>query len=378
MPKNIYAKAALTFGALFLFVSSSSTAHAKPETKTDDAPLRVALAGLAHGHAFGFFDQFGKRTDLQVIGIAEADGQLAAQFEKKYGLSPNLFYSDLEAMLKKIHPQAVLAYTNTYDHRRVVEICARYGIPVMMEKPLAVSAEDAHAIEKAARDGKIQVLVNYETTWYRSNQAAYDLVHENAIGEIRKIVVHDGHNGPKEINVGPEFLAWLTDPKLNGGGALFDFGCYGADLATWLMDGRRPLSVTAVTQQIKPDIYPRVDDEATIILTYPNAQAIVQASWNWPFSRKDMEVYGQKGYAITVGRDNVRVRLPEKQETEPETKALPKSKEDSIFYLRAVLLGGMKPEGQSSLETNVIVTEILDAARQSAATGKTIFLRSTR
>jgi predicted dehydrogenase len=377
MPKNIYAQAALTFVAFLFLVSSDSRAQSKPETKMDDAPLRVALAGLAHGHAFGFFDQFGKRADLQVVGIAESDSKLAAQFEKKYGLAPNLFYSDLEEMLKKIHPQAVLAYTNTYDHRRVVEICAHYGVPVMMEKPLAVSAEDAHAIEKAAHEGKIQVLVNYETTWYRSNQATYDLVHENALGETRKIVVHDGHSGPQEIGVGPEFLAWLSDPKLNGGGALFDFGCYGADLATWLMDGRRPLTVTAVTQQIKPRIYPRVEDEATIILTYPNAQAIVEASWNWPFSRKDMEVYGQKGYAITVGRDQVRVRFPEKEESSLETKPLPKSKEDSISYLRAVLLGGMKPEGQSSLETNVIVTEILDAARQSAATGKTIFFAST-
>ena len=313
-----------------------------------------------------------------MVGIAEADRQLAAQFAKSYGLAPGLFYSDLEEMLKATHPQAVLAYTNTYDHRRVVEICARYGVHVMMEKPLAVSLEDARAIEKAARAGKVQVLVNYETTWYRSNQAAYDLVHDNAIGEIRKIVVHDGHRGPKEIGVGPEFLAWLTDPKLNGGGALFDFGCYGADLATWLMDGRRPDSVTAVTQQIKPDVYPRVDDEATIILTYPHAQAIVQASWNWPFSRKDMEVYGQKGYAITVGRDAVRVRLPEKEEISADSKPLEKTKEDSVSYLRAVLLGGLKPEGQSSLETNVIVTEILDAARQSAATGKTVSLAGTR
>ena len=66
--------------------------------------------------------------------------------------------------------------------------------------------------------------------------------------------------------------------------------------------------MTAVTQQIKPEIYPRVDDEATIILTYPKAQAIVQASWNWPFDRKDMEVYGQTGYVITVKRDDIRVR----------------------------------------------------------------------
>jgi len=377
MRRNSFPVVFLMTIAVLGSANAVSRGQTKAADKKEEAPVRVVLAGLVHGHAFGFFDQFQKRTDLQVVGIAEADRQLTAQFTKKYGLAPGLFYSDLEEMLKATHPQAVLAYTNTYDHRRVVEICARYGVPVIMEKPLAVSFEDARAIEKAARAGKIQVLVNYETTWYRSNQAAYDLVHENAIGEIRKIVVHDGHQGPKEINVGPEFLAWLTDPKLNGGGALFDFGCYGADLATWLMDGRRPDSVTAVTQQIKPDVYPRVDDEATIILTYSHAQAIIQASWNWPFSRKDMEVYGQRGYAITVGRDTVRVRLPEKQEISADAKPLEKTKEDSVSYLRAVLLGGMKLEGQSSLETNVIVTQILDAARQSAATGKTVSLAGT-
>ena len=371
----------VVFSMTLVLLAGSSInlrAQTKSATEKEKAPLRVALAGLVHGHASGFFDQFQHREDLQVVGIAEADRRLAAQFAKSYGLAPGLFYSDLEEMLKATHPQAVLAYTNTYDHRGVEEICGRYGVHVMMEKPLAVSFEDARAIEKAARAGKIQVLVNYETTWYRSNQAAYDLVHDNAIGEIRKIVVHDGHRGPKEIGVGPEFLAWLSDPKLNGGGALFDFGCYGVDLATWLMEGRKPDSVTAITQQIKPDVYPRVDDEATIILTYPRAQAIVQASWNWPFSRKDMEVYGQKGYAISVGRDAVRVRLPEKEEISADSKPLEKTKEDSVSYLRAVLLGGLKPEGQSSLETNVIVTEILDAARQSAATGKTVSLAGTR
>ena len=373
MRRNSFPNFFLMIVALLLGASADLRAQEKPE-----GPLRVALAGLVHGHAFGFFDQFQRRTDMEVVGIAEADPQLRGQFAKRFGLQPGIFFSDLEEMLKKTHPQAVLAYTNTYDHRRVVEICARHGVPVMMEKPLAVSLEDARAIARAANEAKIQVLVNYETTWYRSNQAAYDLTHEDAIGEIRRIVVHDGHRGPKEINVGPEFLAWLTDAKLNGGGALFDFGCYGADLATWLMDGRRPDSVTAVTQQIKPDVYPRVDDEATIVLTYPRAQAIIQASWNWPFSRKDMEVYGQKGYAITVGRDQLRVRLPEKEETSTETKPLEKTKEDSVSYLRAVLLGGLKPEGLSSLGTNVIVTEILDAARQSAATGKTISLAGSR
>ena len=338
------------------------------------APLRVAIAGLVHGHAEGFFQNSAHRQDIQIVGIAEPDQQLSSKYATQFGLDRKLLFTDLDDMLQKTHPQAVLAYTNTYDHRRVVEICARRGIHVMMEKPLAVSTEDAHAIESAAQRGKIHVLVNYETTWYRSNHAAFDLAHERALGDIRKIVVHDGHSGPKEIGVGPEFLAWLTDPKLNGGGALFDFGCYGADLATWLMDGQRPQTVTAVTQQIKPEIYRRVDDEATIVLSYPKAQAIFQASWNWPFDRKDLEVYGRTGYVITDRRDDVRVRRKGEEEQRVAAKTIPAPYDDSLSYLRAVILDGVATDGPSSLQTNVIVTEILDAARRSASSGRTIRL----
>jgi scyllo-inositol 2-dehydrogenase (NADP+) len=354
--------------------SAQTTASATPI----GAPLRVGIAGLVHGHVGGFLQTNLQRPDLQIVGVAEPDRKLASFYESKFNLPHDIFFASVEEMIEKSKPQAVLVYTNTFDHRRVVEICARRHVPVMMEKPLAVSLADALAMQAAADRGKIPVLVNYETTWYRSNRAAYELVHQNALGDIRKIVVHDGHQGPKEINVEPWFLSWLTDPKLNGAGALFDFGCYGADLTTWLMDGRRPDTVTAVTQHIKPDIYPRVDDEATIILTYPKAQAILQASWNWPFSRKDMEVYGQTGYAITVARGEVRVRLAKQEEKLQGAKPLDPKESDSVNYLRAVVLEGMQPRGLTSLETNIIVTEILDAARQSAATGKTIHLPVAR
>ncbi|MFZ0862173.1 MAG: Gfo/Idh/MocA family oxidoreductase [Candidatus Sulfotelmatobacter sp.] len=343
-------------------------------------PLRVGIVGLVHGHVHGFLAQSRHSPEIEIVGVAEPDARLLSQAAARYGFDRSMLFPDLEEMLQKVHPKAVLVYTNTYDHRRVVEICARHGVHVMMEKPLAVSLEDALAIEKAAHDGKIQVLVNYETSWYRSNHAAYDLVHEGALGDVRKVLVHDGHNGPKEIGVEPEFLAWLTDPKLNGGGALFDFGCYGADLMTWLMDGQHPQTVTAVTQQLKPEIYSRVDDEATIILTYPRAQAIVQASWNWPFDRKDMEVYGQTGYVITVKRDDIRVRRGgnDSHEEQLAAKPVPAPYDNSLSYLRAVILDGAKPDALSSLETNVTVTEILDAARRSAAEGKTIVLPATR
>jgi len=264
--------------SLCLLASGHSHAQATSPEPTPSEPLRIGIVGLVHGHVDGFFGGSLHNPEIKLVGIAEPDQQLSTKYANQYRIDHTLLFSSLEEMLQKAQPKAVLVFTTTYDHRRVVEACARHGVHVMMEKPLAVSLEDALAVQRSARQEKIHVLVNYETTWYGSNRAAYDLVRQNAIGDIRKIVVHDGHQGPKEIGVGPEFLAWLTDPKLNGGGALFDFGCYGADLVTWLMDGRRPDSVTAVTQHIKPDIYPRVDDEATIILTYPNAQAIIQAS----------------------------------------------------------------------------------------------------
>jgi predicted dehydrogenase len=246
----------------------------------------------------------------------------------------------------------------------------------MVEKPLATTVEDAIAIRDAARKFKVQVLVNYETTWYTSNREVYDEVGKGKLGDVRRIVVHDGHEGPKEIGVEPEFLEWLTDPVKNGAGALFDFGCYGADLATVLMHGQAPMSVTAVAQTEKPEIYSKVDDEATVILRYPKAQAVLMPSWNWPFSRKDMEVYGVSGYAITVGLDKLRVRYAgEKTDSMIAAPAAPKAESNSLDYLAAILRGEIKPDRDpSSLETNLIVVQILDAARKSAKTGAAVNL----
>jgi predicted dehydrogenase len=340
-----------------------------------DPPLRLGMAGLVHGHAAGFLNRYRNRPDIQLVGISESDRAVAARYARQFQLDRAVLFDSLDTMLDRAHPQAVVVFTSTFDHLAAVVACARRGVPVMMEKPLAVSIEHGRAIEKAAFQAKIPVLVNYETTWYPSNRAVWTIVKEQkAIGAIRKVVIHDGHRGPKEIGVQPEFLAWLTDPRRNGAGALFDFGCYGANLMTWLMDDARPRSVTAVTQQIKPEVYPHVDDEATIILEYPHAQAIVQASWNWPFDRKDMEVYGQTGSVHTVGADGLRVRLERQREEPRQAPAIAGPESDFLRYFAGVAKGELVPAGLSSLRNNLIVTEILDAARRSAASGQRVSL----
>jgi glucose-fructose oxidoreductase len=340
-------------------------------------PVRVAIVGLVHGHVEGLFEQLPQHPEVVLVGIADPDAGLRQKYISSRHLDPHLFYPSETAMLDATHPQAILVYTSIAGHRAAIEEAAQRHIAAMVEKPLATTLADALTIRRMAEQNNVPVIVNYETTWYPSNRAAQEMLASGKLGELRKLVVHDGHSGPKEIGVSPEFLGWLTDPKENGAGALFDFGCYGADLATWLMKNQVPNSVTAVTQQLQPEIYPHVDDEGTIILTYPHAQVIIQASWNWPFDRKDMEVYGATGYVDTVRGDGIRVRLKGDKEARAETAPpIPAPEDGSLHYLAAVINGSLPHErgDLSSLDTNITVMRILEAARESARTGRTVVL----
>ena len=340
-------------------------------------PVRMAIAGMSHGHVVWILRNW-QRADLDIVGFWEPDRALAERYAEQYKFPIERVYSDLEAMLDAVQPEAVCAFGSIYDHLRVVEACAPRQIHVMVEKPLAVSMAHAEKMAALARTHGIHLITNYETTWYASTYAAYHMaVEEDALGSIRKVVVHDGHFGPVEIGCNPEFLAWLTDPVLNGGGAVVDFGCYGANLITWLMGGVEPLTVTAVLQTLKPDVYPHVDDDATIILTYPHAQGIVQGSWNWPVGRKDMEIYGQRGYVVAVDNRTLRVRM--REDGSEKTLNLPPAPErvsDPFTYLAAVVRGveTVEPGNLWSLENALSVVKILDAARLSAREGRTVRL----
>lgn len=382
MPSRILLSAVLVIGLVSALCAQDTAPSPRTQVPSHTGgkaqPLRLGIVGLEHGHVEGFLQAIGRHSDVQLVGIADADSNLIAKYQHKYNLSESLFFKSEANMIETQHPDAVLVYTSIAQHRPAIDVAAQYGVSVMVEKPLAISYEDALHIQEVAGKFHIHVLTNYETTWYASNRAAYDQLKEGQLGQLRRLVVHDGHEGPKEIGVPPEFLSWLTDPAQNGAGALYDFGCYGVDLATWLMHGEMPQTVTAVVNHDKPELYREVDDDATIILQYPHTQAVIQASWNWPFGRKDMEVYGATGYVITVESNGLRVRhRNERSEHVESAPGLPAMQSDSLSYLAAVLSGKLNPkEDLSSLETNVKVMQILDAARQSARTGQAVRLRA--
>lgn len=328
-------------------------------------PLRIGVAGVSHGHIYEVISK-AHRGDFTVVGVWEANDSLRAATRLHDKVDGALFHADLDSMLDATKPEAVVAFGPVYDHLRVVEACAPRGIHVMVEKPLAVSVAHAHHIADLARRHGIIVMTNYETTWYATNEEAFRLVRTGEIGEITRMNIFDGHQGPVEIGCGPEFLAWLTDPELNGGGAVTDFGCYGANLATKMFLGEKPLKVTGVLKQQKPHIYPKVDDDATIVLEYPTATVQIMASWNWPMNRKDMHIYGSRGYIYQDTPTSMRVYTGGR-ETPLAPPRLQAPCDDSFRYFAALIRGEitMAPYDLSALENNVTVVEILEAAKQN-------------
>lgn len=366
--------------ALFVLVivlMSFPKLQAQPATQK---PIRLGISGMTHGH-IAFILGRKDKGDFKLVGIYEPNSELAQKLSKRYGFDLKLVYSNLDKMLESTKPEAVVAFGSIFEHMATVEACAPRGIHVMVEKPLATNMNYARQMEELAHKYHIHLLTDYETSWYPTTAKSFQLVNDSDyVGTVRKVVIHDGHQGPKEIGCDKYFLDWLTDPIQNGGGAIVDFGCYGANLMTYLMKGEVPVSVTAVTRQFKPEVYPKVDDDATILVNYSGAEAIIQASWNWPFGRKDMEIYGNSGYIFAENNKDMRLRK-ESMKTEQKREVTSKDiavYEDPFSYFADVIHGKVKMTKYDpySLSNNLIVVKILDAARESAKTGKTVILKN--
>lgn len=339
--------------------------------------LKLAIDGLSHQHVATFF-----RSDasefFELVGIAESDSATVQRYQQKYGFSDSLVYNSLEKLLNEVQPDAVAAFNPISDHIETVRHCAPKGIHVMVEKPLAINSIQAKAMKKLAVENNIHLITNYETSWYPALHHVYKEVSEGKVGTPTKLEVSCGHKGPKEINIFPEFLAWLTDPKKNGAGALIDFGCYGVNIATYFNKGERPLSVYALTAQNKPEVYPLVDDEAIILLEYESMQCIVQGSWNWPFSRKDFAIYGKTGFYQTIDDKKFTYRLKRKEPLKTdEITSIRQFYQGPYSYFSGLINGDFKEEDYdlSALDNNVLVVEILEAALESARTGKKVLLK---
>jgi predicted dehydrogenase len=348
------------------------------QSVTAGAKTRLAVVGLDHDHVWSLLKDVDGEPSAELIAIAEADPALVSRAQKTVPASVK-FYSDYVAMLDEAKPEAVIVTTSNDRHLEILRQCAKRHIHYSTEKPMATSAKDAREMERLAREANIKLMVNYWNAWVAPSHDLFHRVRAGEVGPIQRIIVQYGHRGPKEIGVSPQFAGWLYDPAKNGGGAIMDFGCYGAELSLWLKG--RPSRVYATTRKMKVEQNNKVDDDATIVLDYPDATAIIEASWDWPYNKDTAEVFGPKGSLLarhtTLQHRSADAHGPnvapdgENVTLDP----LPKETSNPIAYFVDCIRNNKPIEDPVSAQLNVQVMEILDAARESARTGKPQELR---
>jgi predicted dehydrogenase len=311
-----------------------------------------------------------KGEPAKLVGVAETNPELVAE-AKKAGVADNLFFSDLKTMVEKTKPTVVWAFVANNQHLEVVRVCAPRGIHVMFEKPLASTYKDALAIRDLSKKHNIYVLTNYQMAWWAANYTAKRLTDSGALGPVWRLRGIVGHGGPGSQGARSKyFFEWLTDPVENGGGALMDFGCYNALWSLWYLG--RPERVYAHVNQLRPETFPKVEDNSTMILSYKNGVGLFEGSWDLPLSFQELEVFGRTG-SLTMRSGQVEVRKGRQAEN-AELKPLSPERAEPIAYMLDCIRNRRAPEGMVGLDLNVGVNEIIEAAKQSVKTGKAVTL----
>jgi predicted dehydrogenase len=350
----------------------------KAQAIDSGAKTRLAIVGLDHDHVWSLLKDVAREPSAELIAIAESDSALINQARKEVPASVK-FYSDYVAMLDEAKPEAVIVATSNDRHLEILRQCAKRHIHYSTEKPMATNTRNAREMERLAREANIKLMVNYWNAWVAPTHDLFHRVRAGEVGPVGRIIVQYGHRGPKEIGVSQQFANWLYDPVKNGGGAIMDFGCYGAELSLWLKG--KPSRVYATTRKMKTEQNNTVDDDATIVLDYPDATAVIEASWDWPYTKEQVEVFGPKGsllarHSTLLHRagDARGPNLSPDGENVP-LNPLPNETSNPVSYFVDCIRKNKPIEDPVSAQLNVQVMEILDAARESARTGKPQQLR---
>lgn len=331
-------------------------------------PYRMAVIGLVHSHVWNHLPEMLKSSDVKLVGVAEPNKELLAEAAKA-GVAEGILSSDYLAMLDRVKPEIVWAFVENNRHLEIVEALAPRHIDIIFEKPLASTYKDSQRIAQLARQYGIRVMCNYQMAWWPANYTAKGVADSGALGKVYRLRGVVGHEGPgSEGTRNAAFFAWLTDPVKNGGGALMDFGCYNALWSLWYLG--RPETVYAHVNHLRPEIFPKVEDNADLMLGYRDAIGLFEGSWDLPRSYQDLEVFGVKG-SLYMKNGSVE-RQQGKDTIRADIRPLPPEDAEPIAYMAARKRQNKPIEGMTALDLNVQVVEIIEAAKESVRTGRAV------
>ena len=354
----------LRFAFIFILLLGSAPVWAQQR--------KIAVVGLLHSHVWGHLGTMISGQHATLVGIAETNPDLIAE-AKKMGAADSLFFSDPVQMLDKTKPDIVWAFNENNKHLKVVELCAPRKINVIFEKPLASTYKDSLAIRQLAQKSGIRVMTNYQMAWWPGQYVAKEQVDSGIIGKPWRLRGIVGHGGPGSTGARSKyFFDWLTDPVKNGAGALMDFQCYNALWSLWYLG--RPERVYAHVNHLRPEVFPKVEDNSTMVLSYKNGVGLFEGSWDLPRSFQEVEVFGLGGSVYLQNANTVEVRKGREPGKPAEVKPLPADRANPIAYMVSCINSGKPIEGLTAIDINVDVSEIIEAAKKSVATGQGVVI----
>ncbi len=237
--------------------------------------LRVGVIGLTHDHAWGNLADLQDSTLGSLVAAADPNQPLldkvatVSDCERTY-LSP-------EDMLAKEDLDAVYVFGDNKTGSEWATQALSEGIPVLVEKPMAATLQGADTMLAASRMGGTPLVINWPFAWWPQMQHAYALVEEGKLGRVFSTKYRSAHNGPKALGCTPYFYGWLYDNELNGAGALMDYCCYGAAMASSMMG--LPARVTGVMNRCVHEFVAQ-EDNAIIVMSYGSGMSTTEASWS--------------------------------------------------------------------------------------------------
>lgn len=178
--------------------------------------FKMAILGLVHDHIWNYLDSVKEIADAEITCAADVNPSLLDRASKVLNLTSDSLYTDHREMLEKEDLDACLIFAENNRHADLTGQCARLGLHVMVEKPMASNLRDANRMLKAAAENNIRLMVNFPLFYNPAAAGCLRLVKEKRIGRIWLLRYATGHSGPEKF-CGPHFTEWLWDREKNGG-----------------------------------------------------------------------------------------------------------------------------------------------------------------
>ena len=266
-------------------------------TEPRSEKTRIAALGLDHDHVWTVAAELLARSDAEIVAAADADPELRARAEAELGVPT---YADHVELLDRERLDGVYVYTDNRTSAGLAIDAASRGLHALVEKPIAADRSDAERMIAAAQRHGTRLMINWPFAWWPNLQRAIEMVQkEDAIGRLWQVRYRAAHEGIVAMGHSRQFADWVEDRERAGGGALVDYCCYGAVLARVLLG--QPDSVSALAGNCcRDDI--AVEDNAVILMRYPRAMAIAEASWtqHGKLGAYAPALYGERG-SLLVG-----------------------------------------------------------------------------